>query len=95
MKGKLVSLSLHKTNRQRRRAKCVCKDIGRLVHEAQGEFGTDIAGYALVIWTEEGEALADWLNSAPLKGYPVEDFARHMLSRTKNIYDAQRVLLDD
>jgi len=89
---KPVNFSLHKTNLARRRAKLVCRDIGRFVTDAQRCLGKEIAGYALVIWTEKGEAVADWVNGDALGGYPVEDFAKHMLARTKNKYDTERVL---
>ncbi len=90
-----VSLSVHKTNRARRRAKIVRRDIRRFVTAAQRELGVGTAGYALVIWADDGRAVADWLNADPLKGYPVEDFARNMLSRSKTKQDVESVFGPD
>jgi len=87
--AKPVSLALHKTNRARRRAKSVRRELRAFTGAAQRALGTNLTGYALVVWADDGRAIADWMGGVELKGYPVEDFARNMIVRTKNKQDAK------
>ena len=56
----VVSLTAHKSNLARRRAKTYRREIADCARWSARNMDAPLAGYAVVMWTEEGESAAFW-----------------------------------
>lgn len=90
--SKPVSLTVHKNQRARRHGKELRNQIQACVGQAQREFRTDWAGYALVTWDSKGYSFANWDGIGPLGAFPVEEFARNILARARAKRDASDLI---
>lgn len=76
----VVRLSVHKNQRDRRRAKEVRDRATRAIQDAQASFGTKLAGFALIAWDEGGASFAAWHNR-PKNSGSMADFIRGEINK--------------
>lgn len=78
---KPIKLSVVKNEREIKRAREIRGMLHRRVGECAGDFGQDIAGYALVMWGRDGRSSSVVLSGAPIKSRMVPEFARDALNQ--------------
>ena len=81
MPQKVVSLSVHKNNLARRRAKRYRREIADCGHWADRNFDAPISGYVVVMWTGDAEAIAFWDGTEALGPVFLEDHVNTILRR--------------
>lgn len=87
---KVVKLSVIKTNAERRKRKTIAKEIASL-EGAVNEY--DVIGYAVVLWTRDGQEVCYWDTGAlgvqgPIRG----ELAKRALERVSNKRDMDQML---
>lgn len=87
-----VSLAVHKSQKQRRRAKEIRDNLLCAISDAQEEFGIDFTGYALISWGSDGKTLSFWNGIEPLGACPLDVFVNRALQRAMGIRDARHAL---
>ena len=88
----VVSLSLHKSNLARRRAKQYRREIAECARWAVRNLDKPLAGYVVVLWTEDGEGTAFWEGSEGLGPVLLEDHVNTILRRSVGKLDMKRLL---
>lgn len=87
----VVKLSVHKNHKDRRRARALRNDVRASTRQAQEEFGHAWAGFALVVWSENGQTIASWSGSDALGATQVEDLAATAIRRQKAVMDTDAI----
>ncbi len=77
----VVSLSVHKNTLARRRAKRYRREIADCAYLAERNFDAPIAGYCVVMWTGDAEAVAFWDGTEALGPVFLEDHVNTILRR--------------
>ena len=88
----VVSLSVHKNNLARRRAKQYRREIADCARWAVRNLDKPLAGYVVVLWTEDGEGTAFWEGSEGLGPVLLEDHVNTILRRSVGKLDMKRLL---
>ena len=88
----VVSLSVHKNNLARRRAKQYRREIAECARWAVRNLYKPLAGYVVVLWTEDGEGTAFWEGSEGLGPVLLEDHVNTILRRSFGKLDMKRLL---
>ncbi len=78
----VVSLTAHKNSIARRRAKEYRLEIADCGRWAERNFDAPLAGYAVVMWTGDGEATAFWEGASELGPVFLEDHVNTIMRRT-------------
>ena len=96
MSKRPVSLTLHKTNQARRKAKQYRRDIADCGRWAARNFDSPLAGYAVIMWGTDGEGTAFWDGNELLGPVFLEDHVNTILRRTVARRVTRRLLdMDD
>lgn len=78
----IVSLTAHKNNLSRKRAKEYREEIIDCARWPARNLTAPLAGYAVIMWAEDGEATAFWNGTEALGPNLIEDHVSTILRRT-------------